>query len=282
MKMRYRIPINVMRTMLLLATVSTLLALCACVGDTGRLPEDVKRVVEAVKSNEPQKFAAICSYPVERPYPLRDVADAHEMEEYYKVLVDDSLRRAITKAPAAAWSELGWRGWTLDDGKYLWIDSTVYNISYISSAEKELIRTLSEEEIKSLPKDLRAGWHPATCLRDMQEGTVYRIDVNDNPTAPADSLYRLCIYPPEYKLEENPKAVLTGELKMEGSAGVRTFYFRNGNGDSLEYSPDDTDDEEAPNIIWKPTDGTPVSCRVQKAYWRDLIHPENTEKLLVR
>ena len=270
MKMIYRIPVNMMRATLLLSVVSALLSLCACAGDKERLPEEVRRVVEAAKSDSPEQFAAICAYPVERPYPLRDVTDAAEMKDYYKILVDDSLRNALSKASAKAWSNLGWRGWTLDDGKYIWIDSAVYSIPYISKAELQLIQSLSDDEMRTLPPDLRKGWHPATCLRAVDDGTVYRIDMADDNSISPDSLYRICIYLPGKDLRDTPSYVMKGNVKLEGSAGVRTFYFRNSNGDSLEYSPDEMEEEE-PDVIWKPADGSPVSFKVAKAYWRDLL-----------
>lgn len=273
----YRLSPNTLRLLCLFSGISVLLALSAC--DGNKYPPDVKMVVKAVQENNPKDFAAVCSYPVERPYPLRDVKDQTEMSNYYDVLMDDSLRKVITKSKPEEWEDLGWRGKTVRDGSYVWVDDNkVYSIPYISKAEKELIGTLSEEEMKSLPQEMRAGWHPAGCLVSLDDGSVFRIDANDRADAPTDSLLRMSIYNIATELTGLPDMQLTGFMKTEGSAGIRTYYFRDTNGDSLEYSPDDSGDNEENLVIWKPVNGNARSLKVAKAYWRDVLkqRPDST------
>ncbi len=276
--MAKRYNVNLMRVLSVLGAVTTLLAMCACADGAGKLPDDVNRVVKAARSGKPADFAAVCDYPVERPYPLRDLNDSLDMVDYYNVLMDDSLRNVITKSSRSEWDEYGWRGWTVRDGDYIWVDGRIYNIPYVSKAERQLIAQLASEEMGTLPKHLRRGWHPAGCLRNMADGTVYRIDAADDEAAPADSLYRLSVYAPDSNLMAEPSSVLMGKMNVEGSAGVRVFMFRDGNGDSVEYTPDDSDDGESANMIWKPVNGKPRSARVKKAYWRDILAQSQRDK----
>lgn len=263
--------VNIIRVLSLLGAISTLLALCACADGTRKLPDEVDRVVKAARSHKASDFAAVCDYPVERPYPLRDLTDSLDMIGYYDVLVDDSLRNILTRSPRADWDEYGWRGWTVGDGGYVWIDNRIYSIPYISKAEREMMDRLAAEEMRTLPEHMRGGWHPAVCLRNMADGTVYRIDAADDKSVPADSLYRLSVYAPDTSLTAEPSSVWFGKMNVEGSAGVRVFFFRDPKGNSVEYSPDDMDDETDDNMVWKPIDGTPRSYKVKKAYWRDLL-----------
>ena len=45
------------------------------------------------------------------------------MVAYYPTLIDDTLKKTIEEAPDSTWQEQGWRGWTLYDGSYIWIDN---------------------------------------------------------------------------------------------------------------------------------------------------------------
>lgn len=262
---------TLMRMMSVLAAFSALLALCACAGSPSGMPVEVKKVVKAARRECPSDFASLCSYPVERPYPLRDLPDSVSMVEYYNVIMDDSLRNVITRSALSEWSDCGWRGWTLRDGRYLWIDDKIYSIPYISKEERMMLDSLRQEERDSWPSHLRKGWNPVVCLSSEPEGAVFRIDASDETSTPADSLYRLSVYEPDSSLLAEPFTVMIGHVGVEGSAGVRMFYFRDKKGNSMEYTPDDTGEGESENMIWKPLEGSPRSYKVKKAYWRDLL-----------
>ena len=205
---------NMVRVLSVLASVSTLLALCACADGAGKMPEEVRRVVEATESRNPADFAGICDYPVERPYPLRDIEDSASMVKYYDILVDDSLSNVITRSSRADWDEYGWRGWTVRDGGYIWIDGKIYNIPYVSKAERKMIRKLMEEEKRTWPHHMRRGWHPAACLKSEVDGKVFRIDASDDESASTDSLYRMSVYDSDSLLTADPSEVMTGKLDI--------------------------------------------------------------------
>lgn len=113
------------------------------------LPVAVKKLVRAIADNDSDGFAHMVSYPLQRPYPLRDIENADQMKAYYKNMVDDSLRNAVTHAGPDRWSEYGWRGWSLDDGRYIWVDDQVYDVQYLSYKEKNPLIALSMSRFRA-------------------------------------------------------------------------------------------------------------------------------------
>lgn len=230
------------------------------------IPQSVKDVVKAVNDNDAEAFATVTGYPLQRPYPLKDIADAEQMKAYYPVIVDDSLRNAIILSTPADWQEYGWRGYSLKDGEYLWIDETVYDIGYVSRREKELIDSLTNVELNSLPEQLREEVKPVITLLDKKNGTAYRIDEYIPHKAQE---YRLSVYDPQgdpQKLREMPALTLDGFIRVEGSTPVVSYVFpiKTG-GEYVIY----TDDTSAGTPVAILPDGTETA--LEKAYWYELI-----------
>lgn len=247
--------------------------------DTVGLPADVKEVVMAVATDDPERFAATVSYPLERPYPLRDVDDAAHMKEYYPVMVDDSLRSVITSAPASDWGGVGWRGWTLRNGEYMWIDGKLYVVNYVSPREREMIDSLSREEINSLQPELRkGGWRPAFCLRADGSDMLFRIDERGDSLA-ADRPYRLAVYRGGETIKGRPAAVMHGVMTIEGSAGVRTFMFEGCDGSQAVYEPDILSEDDMPRINIISASGKSEVYPVKRVYWRDFLHGKHPRKV---
>ena len=158
-----------------LATIVVLVATVSCgnsttsrsdalrqIEDNDSLPANVKKLVKTVAQSDTAAFAGMIAYPLARPYPLHDIADVPEMEKYYGVLVDDSLRNTIVNATPADWQPYGWRGWALADGQYLWLDEeSIYSVNYVSQLEKNMLDSLSRLEISTLAPAMRQGdWKP--------------------------------------------------------------------------------------------------------------------------
>lgn len=127
-------------------------------------PEELTTLGEQIAAGNAKAFAKACSYPIERPYPLRNIADTASMESYFPVMIDDSIKQVIKSADSSRWHNTGWRGWTLDNGEYLWWDGDLYAVNYVSAAEKALLKRLADEEMESLAPELRKGWRPYFCL----------------------------------------------------------------------------------------------------------------------
>lgn len=232
------------------------------------LPVGVKRFVKAIEKNDRKEFASVVSYPISRPYPLHDINSPEEMEEYYTVMVDDSLRLIVTNSRPADWQEDGWRGYTLKDGGYVWIDDNVYDIPYVSHRERSMRDSLSRREMNSVSKHLRGDWRPEFCLRGSESKAIYRID--SRKSKDEGNSYRMVVYEKDSDLTGDPSELLTGHKETEGTAETTIYYF---SGDGLVkaiYSPDVSDDTP-PSIEYTGRDGTTLLIPVERVYWLDLI-----------
>lgn len=240
--------------------------------DNDSIPAVLKNLVEAVYKNDASLFADQVSYPLVRPYPLKDITSAEEMQSYYNVLVDDSLRKVVLQSVPVDWQEFGWRGISLKDGEYIWLSDSVYAVNYVSKREQQLIDSLTSIERNSLPLQLREGWTPILTLRSEDNGTVYRVDELTANGSQESSLYRLCIY--DYKgnsdkLKTQPDRLLKGEEKVEGSANIISYIFADNSGNEYIILPEDMSSGK-PSITLP--DGT--SAELEKAYWYELLSGE--------
>lgn len=227
------------------------------------IPRSIKQLVKAVTDNDSVSFASLVSYPLERPYPLRNIESPEEMTRYYSTIVDDSLRHIITSSRPDDWMEFGWRGWSLKREGLVWVDDDLYAIDYLSAREKVMLDSLTAREMASLGQDLAKGWKPEMCLKAISDSAVYRIDSgNDSNGTPR---YRLLIYPAGSDLKAMPAYTMVGYRDTEGTAGTRIYYFTDTEGRAVRFSPDSPDGStpwiEFPDSI---SDVTP-------AYWLDLV-----------
>lgn len=255
-----------------LSAIMIATALAGCSGHSKKeiahdsMPDEVKTVAIAIIGDSPQQFASAVNYPIERPYPLRDVKDSIQMVKYYPTLIDDSLKSIVNESPDSLWRQEGWRGWTLDDGSLLWIDNgKVYSIDYVSQRENEMLDSLRREEISTLARNLRQGWVPVVCVVDSIDGIIFRIDSEENVDS---AKMRLAGYEHHKSLSEMPTLLLYGNMETEGSMNTRFYHFRDSIGNSAEYSPDVFDNDTVP-VIEVNHRGKYKRYKVKKAYWLD-------------
>lgn len=231
------------------------------------LPEEVKSVAMAIIENSPEEFAAGMNYPIERPYPLKDVKDSSEMVKYYPVLVDDSLKNMVRESPDTAWQQNGWRGWTLDNGSFLWIDSgKAYAINYISKRETQILDSLRVKEIATLEPSMQVGWTPVLCVIDTIDGAIFRIDTD---TLFDGKRYRLAGYRMDDDLSGEPTILLYGQLDEEGTLCSRFYHFSDSIGNSADYSPDVVAEPDSLPEIEVKKNGKMKRYRVRPDYWLD-------------
>lgn len=237
--------------------------------DLSSLPEEVRPVAEAIIEDSPQKFAAAVSYPVERPYPLRNIKDSAEMVRYYPKIVDKKLKKAVSEAPDSVWQQAGWRGWTLGNGSYFYIDSgKIYEMGYLSDDENVMLDSLRDEEISTLEPSMRAGWTPVMCIIDTVSAAIFRIDAQDETNPP---VYRLSGYADTTDLSATPNLVLYGHLALEGSMGNRFYEFTDSLGETTAYySPDVISDEDEP-AIEVDRNGKARRYPAKPDYWLDHV-----------
>ena len=172
---------------------------------------------------DPRKpFPLTIDYPLERPYPLPAIVTPEQMADYYPLILDDSLLRVLA---TASWHPDGWRGLTLADGQYAYIDSTLlYSLPYLSARERHLRDSLIRREIATLHPSQRHILAPIACYTDPSRHTLYRLD--QLPATSFDTpapLYRLTRYALPLRLNALPDLTLTGTAAPEGSAAQLTY-----------------------------------------------------------
>ena len=227
------------------------------------IPKSIKRLVRAVADNDSSEFASLVSYPLVRPYPLKDIESPEQMKGYYSVMVDDSLRRVLTDSRPDDWKEYGWRGWSLKRGEYVWIDSDLYAVDYLSGRERQMLDSLTHAEMSSLAPEFSEGWTPEMCLQTHGDNAVLRIDSRkDMSMIPR---YRLLIYPAGSDLHGAPAYTLNGYRDTEGTAGTRVYMFTAPSGREVRFSPDIPDGSTP--VVEFPDTIVPVN----QTYWLDLV-----------
>lgn len=233
-------------------------------------PEPVRPVIKAMAKNDSVKFASLVIYPLVRPYPLHDIDNAAEMQHYYPVIMDDSIKNVIASSRPSDWMQYGWRGWSLMDGQYIWVDDSIYSIPYMSKRETALRDTLVSRDLASLPGNLRAGWTPECCFRQKDGTHIYRIDrstaTGQKPT------YRLLMYTDTDRMRGEPARNLRGYREAEGSMVIITYYFKTPDGSNVIVTPDPVDSPYPTLEIENENDITSgSSIDLLKSYWLDLL-----------
>lgn len=234
----------------------------------------ITKVRQYITEGTPSEVAGVFSYPVLRPYPLRDVVDSSAMVDYISIMVDDSLKTIISSVAPDQWQPLGWRGYTpTEDGDVLLWDGGIYDFSYLSKQESELKSKLSREEMQSLHPSLRKGWQPYYCMISPEDGTLYRIDISENDTTEnGEGILRLMAYQSHTPLSSMPVMNLTGHVVTEGSEGNRVIHFSAGD-TTLDFIFDRSDDSRSQIDIVKG--GEYKTLSVNPVYWRDYL-PDGT------
>lgn len=233
------------------------------------MPDVIKELTRSVENGDAEHFASLVSYPLARPYPLRNIRTSEEMINYYPVMVDDSLQRMIVGAGPSRWNEIGWRGWTLGNGNYIWVDEQIYDVPYLSVAELRDMKKLIERDTLSIDASLRNGWVPVECFRSKGKGRIYRLD--HNPHHRSREAYRLAVWQKGDSLRRAPRHLYKGHRQSEGSAETITYFFAGKNGESAVYSPDPTDIDEPRRILMSGTGDAIEADTVESIYWLDLI-----------
>lgn len=232
------------------------------------IPAAVKELVKAVAENDTARFASLVSYPLARPYPLHDLENAEQLESYYPQIMDDSLKHRITDADASLWEEYGWRGWSLDKGEYIWIDENVYDVPYLSSAEKHMLDSLVNREISSLHPSLQEGWLPKITYASNDGVHLYRIDMSKDDKG--HPLYRLCVYEKDGELSGIPSDIMFGYKQCEGTADTEIYYFTGADGTKATLEPD-MPDGSGVTIEFEKNGLQVQSIPLTKSYWLDHI-----------
>ncbi|MDE5871457.1 MAG: hypothetical protein K2H22_05925, partial [Muribaculaceae bacterium] len=226
-----------------------------------RPDEALDKLMRSLAEGDAPGFAALCVYPIVRPYPLKDIEDSLSMVDYFPILVDAPLRERMKKGKTDEWINYGWRGWSIGDDRPIWFDEGVQFIDYQSPAESGLRNILAREELMTLAPQYREGWTPVMTLIQTDGTSIIRIDSNGEN-------YRMMAFDNTDDVAGNPAMFMLGSLRTEGSASTRIFEFADSLGIKAEYSPD----SDFPDRIFFSGSRFPKKeMNVRPGYWRDAI-----------
>lgn len=241
---------------------------------SGAVSHQVKKIVKAVADDDSVAFAALVSYPLQRPYPLNDINNAKEMETYYSVMVDDSLKQVLAQSKPENWNEYGWRGWSLHEGQYVWVDSLLYDVPYVSKEERRERKRRCHRELESLAPELQGQWDPVIALL-AEDGKRIRIDVRTGMVPTEEGSLRMVIYERSENIKKLPSKVLSGKLASDGSALTPTYSFTGKRGLKVEWLSEKSESSEQ-EVIFTYPNGKEESYQVKRVYWLELSEPNDS------
>ena len=254
--------------------------------------QNIEAIMKSIANGDAEKLASLCSFPIERKYPMRNIKDSKDMLKKFDKIFDREFREKIKHAKISDWKSNGYRGYSWgEENASIWVYDSLTIIDYYSPQEQQLYDELVKQEMESLHESIRGnGWHPFCCYKDITDGSIIRIDIRERKvmkeenfhtdgfiySAPqlqpfklrGDEEFRLAVYPQKYNLRGKPKMLLSGSVDIGGSANMRGYYFKKGN---LEIYLGDIYYESEKELLSITKDGNESKHDVEPCYWLDLV-----------
>lgn len=227
----------------------------------------INKLKDAVGSDDAATVASLCRYPIERLYPIHDIMDSTEMTERYGEIFDKKIKNAIISSKSDDWGGINWRGYTLEEGDWIWFDEDIYLIPYHSDYEKFIRNKLIKEDLLSLKPEFAKGWFPEMCLLDSISGIIYRIDLKELDSTMTDC--RLMAYQTGFVSKDTPSFIMYGRKEIQGSAATRCYVFPES--DVLEWTICNYWYENKIVLYIRKDGVTIVSRNLNKVYWLDMF-----------
>ncbi|UTN05282.1 hypothetical protein L0669_05080 [Flavobacterium bizetiae] len=184
----------------------------------------VKKFIENVKNDKKEAIADAVVYPLEREYPIPDIANKADFVKRYSEIFDATLKNEIIKSThAKGWTDMGLRGIMLIHGN-IWLDTEgrLTAVNYQSKAEIELKNKLIASQKKMLDPSI-AFFQTPICILETAEFKI-RIDNLGNNN------YRFASWSIKKEMIQKPDLVINGgELVVEGIGGNHQYEFKKGN-----------------------------------------------------
>lgn len=189
--------------------------------------EHLQEIINSIVKGNKKKLASLCLYPIRRSYPLHDIKNAKEMERYFHTIFDKHFRKWLKDRGIEGWGYNGRQRPGFTCHGEMWVYGLIYDVRYSSAKEQKNRQKLMKQELNSLHKSLRGeGWYPYFCYKDINDGSVMRIDRNDYYGL------RFAKYKKGRKSSDLPDKIMYG-TEYVGTAGPRDFEFDNAQGDSI-------------------------------------------------
>ena len=248
-------------------------------------------IMKSIAEGDARKLASLCSFPLERKYPLHDIVNSSDLIRRFNQVFDNDFRSKMKKSKPSDWHSYGWRGYYYGEEYLLWVYDSLYVIDYYSPQEMNLYEQLVKKEMGSLHESMRGqGWHPFACFKDKTDGSIIRVDIKARKTKKkenfhidpvaltypqlqpfklrGDEEFRLAIYPKGTNLEGKPQMLLDGYVEVGGSANYMDYIFKNDNGIEIKFG--DNYFEEDKQLLNRKDSKGESSHEITSCYWLDL------------
>ena len=251
----------------------------------------IETIMKSIADGDAKTLASLAIYPIERRYPLRNIASSSDMVKRFKQIFDQKFKDRMKTSKASDWHSYGWRGYSYGEDNALWVYDSLTVINYYSAQEKALYDQLVKKEMTSLHESLRGnGWYPFCCYKNLTDGSIVRVDIRARKATKeenfhkdgvalqypqlqafkirGDEEFRLSIYPEGYNLNEKPQMSSAGYVDIGGSANMMDFVFKNGNTE-IEFG--DSFYEEGKQFLILRNDGKETRYEIESCYWLDML-----------
>ena len=248
--------------------------------------------MKSIADGDAKTLASLTIYPIERRYPLRNIASSSDMVKRFGQIFDQKFRDRMKSSKLSDWHSYGWRGYSYGEDNALWVYDYLYAINYYSAQEQALYDQLVKKEMGSLHKSLRGdGWFPFFCYENKTDGSIVRVDIRSRKMLKEENLhkdgvalqypqlqafkirgdeeFRLSIYPQINNLDEKPQITLIGHVEIGGSANMMDYVFKNGN---IEFEFGDSFNEEGKQFLMIKKEGKEAQHEIESCYWLDLLY----------
>lgn len=252
---------------------------------------NITAIMKSIAEGDARKLASLCSFPLERKYPLHDIVNSSDLRRRFNQVFDNDFRDRMKKSKPSDWHSYGWRGYHYGEDYLLWVYDSLYVIDYYSPQEKNLYEQLVKKEMGSLHESMRGqGWHPFACFKDKTDGSIIRVDIKDRKTKRkenfhvdpvaltypqlqpfklrGDEEFRLAIYPKGSNLGGKPQMLLEGYVEVGGSANYMDYIFKNNNGMEMRFG--DNFFEDGKRLLNRKNGNEESSHEITPCYWLDL------------
>ena len=239
--------------------------------DKCNVDANLTAIMQSIIKGDCDALAAVTHFPIWRPYPEKDIANKEELKALFHVFFDDKIRRNLKRFTAADWEQVGWRGYMLNNGEYLWADDfgKLSTICYQSAALGKMRKSLYKEELQNIEE--ASGWIPEICFVAADSSIFIRIEDYDNAK-------RLHLFFRDTTIQAS-NLIFNGAAVSEGSGGNISYLFPCDRDMSIEvwtasYScEDETEIDHAiefPNYWLLPTEFHNKLVELKPAFWREV------------
>ena len=253
--------------------------------------EHIGAIMKSIADGDAKTLASLAIYPIERRYPLRNIASSSDMVKRFDQIFDQKFRERMKSSKSSDWHSYGWRGYSYGEDNALWVYDSLTIINYYSAEEKTLYDQLVKKEMTSLHESLRGnGWYPFCCYKNLTDGSIVRVDIRARETMKeknfhkdgvalaypqlqafkirGDEEFRLSVYPKGCSLKEKPQMALKGYVEIGGSANMMDYVFKNEN---YEIEFGDSFYEDGKQLLMIKKEDKEKQYEIESCYWLDLF-----------